>query len=163
MRVVSNTSPICNLAVIGRLHLLRDRYAEVTIPAEVWLELLRLRHPEARTAIAKAHADGWIKVLSLDLDQNLSFQPPLDPGETAAISLAHSVGADLLLIDEIKGRVAARSRGLQVAGLLGELLCAKHRGTILSLEREITRLKQVAGFFIKNDLEQYLLREAGER
>ena len=135
----------------------------MTIPEEVWRELSRLNHSEARAAISGARAEGWINVLSLGTDQILSFQPPLDPGETAAISLAKSIRADLLLIDEIKGRSAARIQGLRVAGLLGDLLYAKHHGIVISLEDEITRLKQAAGFFIKSDLEQYLLREAGER
>ena len=32
MRAVSNTSPISNLAIIGRLSLLRQRYGRVVVP-----------------------------------------------------------------------------------------------------------------------------------
>ena len=39
MRVVSNTSPISNLAIIGRLSLLRQRYGRVAVPPEVAREL----------------------------------------------------------------------------------------------------------------------------
>ena len=39
MRVVSNTSPIWNLASIERLDLLRDQFSEILIPHEVWQEL----------------------------------------------------------------------------------------------------------------------------
>jgi len=41
MRVVSNTSPISNLAIIGRLSLLRQRYGRVTVPPEVARETPR--------------------------------------------------------------------------------------------------------------------------
>jgi predicted nucleic acid-binding protein len=51
MRVVSNTSPICNLAIIGRLELLPRRYGGVSIPREVALELGELLH---------ARLQGWI-------------------------------------------------------------------------------------------------------
>jgi predicted nucleic acid-binding protein len=162
MRVVSNTSPICNLAVIERLDLLQHRYGEIVIASEVWLELSQLHHPAGLAAITRARSDGWLRVVILDTDQMLSFQPSLDPGETAAISLAKYLDANLLLIDELKGRNAARTCGLRVAGLLGELLYAKKQGTISSVKNEITLLKQEAGFFIRTDLEQYLLREAGE-
>jgi predicted nucleic acid-binding protein len=35
MRVVSNTSPISNLAIIGRLHLLKGRYGRLFVPPAV--------------------------------------------------------------------------------------------------------------------------------
>lgn len=40
MNVVSNTSPITNLALSGRLELLEQMYGSVTIPEEVWHELV---------------------------------------------------------------------------------------------------------------------------
>ncbi len=39
MPVVSNTSPILNLAIIGRLDLLQRQFGEVLIPTTVLLEL----------------------------------------------------------------------------------------------------------------------------
>lgn len=39
MPVVSNTSPIMNLAIIGELSLLRDQFGEVLIPGAVFEEL----------------------------------------------------------------------------------------------------------------------------
>jgi len=39
MRVVSNTSPILNLAIIDQLALLHDQFGEVWIPAAVLSEL----------------------------------------------------------------------------------------------------------------------------
>jgi uncharacterized protein len=37
--VVSNTSPIMNLAVVGQVHALEQRYGKVYIPEAVWQEL----------------------------------------------------------------------------------------------------------------------------
>lgn len=58
MRVVSDTSPLSNLAIIGRLSLLRERYVRVVFPREVEAELNRLSHPGGRLAIAEALAEG---------------------------------------------------------------------------------------------------------
>ena len=38
MRVVSNASPLINLARIGKLTLLRDLYGELIVPEAVWQE-----------------------------------------------------------------------------------------------------------------------------
>ncbi len=43
MLVVSNTSPLSNLAIIGQLELLREQIGEVVIPPAVHAELDR--HP----------------------------------------------------------------------------------------------------------------------
>lgn len=100
MLVVSNTSPVCNLAVTGRLEFLQRRYGLVHIPAAVADELAALTHLAARQRIQTALADRWLVVKPAS---NLTCPPlpfPLDPGETAAIALACHLQADLLLMDE---------------------------------------------------------------
>jgi len=54
----------------------------------------------------------------------------LDPGEREAIQLAQEQRADLLLIDERRGRLEARRRGIATTGTLGVLLAAGRRGLI---------------------------------
>lgn len=56
---VSNTSPLTNLAVIGRLDLVRRQFASVMVPAEVWAEMLALPHPQGRRSLA-AGTNGWL-------------------------------------------------------------------------------------------------------
>lgn len=43
MRVVSNTSPLSNLAVIGELDLLQKIYSKILIPPTVYDELIRFQ------------------------------------------------------------------------------------------------------------------------
>ena len=58
MIVVSNTSPITNLAAIGHLHLLRDLYGQIHIPRGVWDELNAFGRPwPGRNEVATA---DWI-------------------------------------------------------------------------------------------------------
>jgi hypothetical protein len=114
MHVVSNTSPLSNLAIIGRLDLLRQRYGLVRIPPAVAQELARLSHPEGKARIDAALFAGWLQVDSTTPGP-LQLPFNLGAGETAAIALALATKADVLLIDEKRGRTAARYVGLTKA------------------------------------------------
>ena len=162
MRVVSNTSPLSNLAIIGRLELLARRYVEVWIPSEVARELAALSRRTAQSQIQSALAQGWLHVEATTTLPPLSLPVRLDAGESAAIALAVAVKADVLLIDEKRGRMAARSLGLAVGGLLGELLHARLQSWIPTLRDEIARLRQEAGFFVDAEIEKFILSQAGE-
>ena len=112
MRVVSNTSPVSNLAIIGRLDLLKRRYGTVRIPPAVAVELSALSHPAAKDRITAALAEGWLVTETVPpCSPHLPF--PLDAGETEAIGLAMATRADVLLMDEKRGREAARRNGLR--------------------------------------------------
>jgi len=60
MLVVSNTLPISNLAIVGRLEFLQRRYAVVRIPVAVTDELAALTHPAGLQRIKAALADRWL-------------------------------------------------------------------------------------------------------
>lgn len=163
MRVVSNTSPISNLAIVGLLDLLRERYGRVAIPFAVRTELLSLTHPAGRAAVETALRDGWLITEALSVQTIADeLRGELDPGEAEAIALAVATSADVLLLDERRARQAARQRGIAVAGVLGELLHAKASGRISSVSIEMGRLKSEARFFIRSDLEAFFRKEAGE-
>jgi predicted nucleic acid-binding protein len=161
MRAVSNTSPLSNLAIIGRLDFLKQRYGTVRIPPAVARELSALSHPAAQARLTAALAEGWLLV------DNIPSSPPplpfsLDAGETEAIALALATRADVLLMDEKRGREAARRCGLTVAGALGELLHARQTGLLPDLRHEIKRLRTEAGFFVDAEIERFILSQVGE-
>jgi predicted nucleic acid-binding protein len=162
MRVVSNTSPICNLAIIGRLELLRERYGRIEIPPAVARELAALIHAKGAQAIGMALAHGWLAVTPLTEKSSPNLQARLDPGESEAIALALQVQADVLLIDEKHGRAAARQFRLTVAGVLGELVHAKLHRRIPKVRDELSRLKRDAGFFVDAGVERFILGQVGE-
>lgn len=70
--------------------------------------------------------------------------------------------ADVLLIDEKRGREAARRNRLAVGGVLGELLCARQAGLLPNLLSEINRLRADAGFFVDAEIERFILSQVGE-
>ncbi len=163
MPVVSNTSPIWNLASLERLNLLHDQFPDVRIPPDVLAELqVGYDYPEM-ARIEQALDARWLTVESLKtpyVQQSLMLD--LDRGEAAAIALALESGIAQILIDEADGRATAKVMGLRPIGVLGILLRAKHEGKLISLSHEMSRLRHDAGFFIAETLFQRLRREAGE-
>jgi predicted nucleic acid-binding protein len=163
MPVVSNTSPIWNLASIQQLDLLRRQCADVLIPPDVLDELqLESGLPETHR-IQQALDAQWIHVEPLKtahLKQSLMLE--LDRGEAAAIALALERNIPRVIIDEADGRAAAKVLGLHPMGILGILLRAKHEGVLPSVNEEMQKLRHDAGFFIAESLFQRILVEAGE-
>ena len=146
MRVVSDTSPVSNLAIIGRLDLLRRLYGEVIIPPAVAEELARLYHAEGRAAVSAALDAGWLKIAVPATPPSPILQ--LDAGETESIALALTEPGTLLLMDETEGRAAARSRGIVLTGAVGVLIAARRKGWIPTLKPELLALRSQARFFL---------------
>jgi predicted nucleic acid-binding protein len=125
-------------------------------------ELGALTHLSGAKRIQAALSERWLVVepLSASVSQKLPF--PLDRGETDAILLACQLKADVLLMDEKRGREAARHCGLVVAGVLGELVHAKLAGWIPNVRDEIRRVRLEAGFFVDAGVERFILSQVGE-
>ncbi|MBP9886281.1 MAG: DUF3368 domain-containing protein [Leptospiraceae bacterium] len=72
------------------------------------------------------------------------------------------LGADILLIDEFKGRTIARQKRIPVLGLLGIFLEAKKRNLIENVKHEMDKLITEANFWISSELYQEILNSANE-
>jgi predicted nucleic acid-binding protein len=159
--VVSDTSPILNLACIGRLDLLHALYRQIVIPPAVFHELA-LADPDAPGAAQVRSAD-WIAqhpIANKPLVRALRLE--LDAGEAEAIACALELKATLLLMDERRGREIAQRMGLPVLGLLGVLLLAQRRGLVPALRPLLDDLRNKAGFWISDALYRRVLLETGE-
>lgn len=164
MTTVSNTSPISNLAIIGRLDLMRAVYGGVLIPAAVHKELEALGHAQAQTAIREAEREGWLAAARVSEHGQglvLALREELDPGEAEAIALALECGARLVM-DELDGRSVARRLGIPVRGALWVLRKGKEKGLVPSLKNELARLRTEAHFWISAQLEAEWLKASGE-
>lgn len=64
-----------------------------------------------------------LKINRIDLLENL-FGTGLDQGESEAIVLTDELKADILLMDEAKGRKISAQMGLRVMGTIGILMAA---------------------------------------
>jgi predicted nucleic acid-binding protein len=161
MIVVSNTSPVTNLSAVGQLDLLPRLFGEMHLPRAVEEELSAggTQWPGAveveRAAWVKRHRvqDEWVvDALRLDLDR----------GEAETIALALQLQADLVLLDEQMGRLAARHFGLKVMGVVGILLRAKELGLVPEVRTLLDGLRQKAGFYLSQPVYDHALDVAGE-
>jgi len=131
MTVVSDTSPINYLVLIELQDLLPTLFEHVLIPGAVRREL---QSPGAPQEIRKwmASKPNWLEFR--EVTSTPAELRHLDDGEREAIALAQSTGTTLILLDEKKGRQAARERGLSVAGTLGVIDLAARRGLVSLLD-----------------------------
>ena len=161
MIVLSNTSPITNLAAVGQLDLLRQLYEKVLIPQAVYRELTDGdgRQPGA----IEVQTLGWIETRAVaDRVLVTALQTELDEGEAEAIALAKELAADLLLLDERRGRAVASRLDLQFVGLLGVLIEAKQKGCLPAVKPVLDDLVAKAGFWVSQQLYARVLQTAGE-
>jgi uncharacterized protein len=161
MIVVSDTSCLSNLFLIGEARLLSLIYGTVIVPPAVWKEFLELEAFGFTPADVTQHLDlKIVKPQNQALVEILNEQ--LDTGESQAIALAKEVSAQLLLIDERHGTAIARSMGLKTTGILGILLEAKSQKLIPEIKPLMDDLRSKAGFWMTDFLEKQILAEAGE-
>ena len=161
MIVVSDTSPILNLARIGRLELLESLFHQVLIPSAIHDEL-NASQRDLPPAIDFA-SETWLVVATANDQKRVQeLCANLDLGEAEAIVLALERGAELLLVDERRGRRNATAAGLTVTGLLGVVARAKRAGLIDLAKPILDQLIQTARFWISADLYAEVLSELGE-
>ena len=161
MIIISDTSPIINLAIIGYLDLMPKLYNEIVIPKAVFDEIvLKGEGLPGSFEIKNAH---WVSVATCQNESLLSkLLNELDQGEAEAIVLALELKADRILIDEVNGREVATRLHLQTLGLLGILLEAKSNYLIPSVKPLMDALRTKARFFIHQSLYNQVLKIAKE-
>jgi predicted nucleic acid-binding protein len=139
MVAVSDTSPICYLVLIGEIEILSKLFHQVQVPQAV---LAELRHEDAPESVRDwaSNLPIWIDVQE-DPHDGASGLDKLQAGERAAILLAQSARADVILLDEKSARRVAADRGLLVAGTLALLGRASLQG-LVDLTSAIDRLRK---------------------
>ena len=145
------------MVLIGAIDLLPKLFDLVFLPDIVETEL---RHPRAPALVRDwvAGPPSWLRVLPTPPVATLPF-PRLDDRERAAIALAETLRADVILMDDREGVTAALSRGLTPIGTLGMLDRAARRG-LVDLDLALARLK-AANFRVRPQmLDELLARHA---
>jgi predicted nucleic acid-binding protein len=159
MIVVSDTSPITNLIKLNKLNLLLQLYKIVLIPEQVYEELIAVSGFKNILEL-----NEWIVVKTIsDQDSFFKLKQKVDYGEAAAIILAKESGADLLLMDDLSGRIEARKEGLKIIGLIGVLIQAKQKGLIQNLKDVLVELmSEEIRFRVSEQLFEEALKSVGE-
>ena len=136
--VVSDTSPLNYLVMIGEIAILHRLYDRVLIPSEVLAELEDGGTPSEVLLWVRSQPD-WLEVRSVDIHHEDAALNQLDEGERAAILLAQQEPGVLLIIDDAAGRAEADRRSIPNTGTLGVLRAAAIR-RFVDLPTALTRL-----------------------
>lgn len=125
MIVIADTTPIITLMKLGRLDLLERLFGIVTVPNAVYEELVEnSKYSVEAQIIVKCSFLKRCEVSDRQSIKILREVVGLDAGESEAIALAEETVADLLIIDERKGRRVAKQMELKITGTIGILLQA---------------------------------------
>lgn len=135
MIVIADTTPVISLLKIERLSLLQQLFGEVFIPDAVYAELTSdKRFTDEAYAIASASYMKPVSVSNPGAVRILRMAEGLDQEESEAIVLTDELKADVLLMDEAKGRAVSGRMGITVMGTVGILISAYEDGLITSEE-----------------------------
>jgi len=154
--VVADTTPIYYLVLIGHSGILPALFEKVSIPLAVRDEMTRPQTPPIVRQWIEA-PPGWLELRPTPdhpFDQALEI---LDEGERAALALAESIRADLLLLDDRQGTRVAREKGFRTIGTLRVLQLAARRG-LLDLPDAFNRIKNT-NFRYRQEVIDQLLSE----
>ena len=156
--IVADAGPLIALSRIGKLSLLADLFDDVVVPTVVLNELcLEEQRPGVEQLATALNQQKWLRSMTAK-DQRAI--PGLDDGEAAAIRLSAQLKCPLL-IDERRGRTAAKHHDLQVVGTGRILLWAKEEGMIDSVQASLKELK-AAGYRLSDQLCRRLIQLAAE-
>lgn len=152
MTVISDTSPLRYLSLLGKVEVLPLLFGKVWCTATVRSECLHPRAPQTLRSLFES-PPAWLIVVD-DPPAAGSLEKLLDPGESTAITLAlsHAPGS-LLLMDERKGRQVAEGLGLRVAGTVNIIALAGVRG-LLDYQQAILELRETTNFRMHESLIQ---------
>ena len=161
--VVSNTSPLIGLSQIGLIELPRNLWGKLYIPEAVLVEVLK-KEPGYRE-IEKAVQEGWIIAKEA---QNRTVVEALSeifgPGESECLALAKEIGAQLLIIDEQRGRKMAKRLGLKITGVVGMLVMAMQKDMLAPEELgSSVELLQKFGFRLSKELILWVKEEVNNK
>lgn len=158
MIIISDSSPLISLAIIGRLDLLEKLYKDIYVPFAVYKEVTEEEKPFSKEL--RNYLKDKIKNVSNRLAVDVLVSD-IGIGESEAIVLALEEKPDLVLIDDLKARKFAKMNGLEIIGTMGILLEAKKNGLIEEIKPFISELI-LNGIRISNKIIEITLKAAQE-
>lgn len=159
MIVVSDTTPIISLIKIERLNLLNQLFGEIQIPNAVYRELVsNNKYKQEANLIIQTNYIRKVDVKDKKSVDLLKRATGLDEGESEAIILSDETNADILLMDEIKGRQIAKQMGLNIMGTIGILITAFEEKLLSADEiKQCIEILQRTGRYISEQLYKQLM------
>ncbi len=138
MIVISDTPPIISLLKTGHLGLLNQLYQQVCVPQAVWRELTG--NPAYLEEAKIIETANFLSVVNIENTKSVNILRSvtgLDAGESEALILFDEQNANLLLMDERKGRSVAKQLHIKHIGTAGILMLAYDRNLISAAEVKV--------------------------
>ena len=158
--VVINASPLIILFKARLEDLLPKLFCDIHIPQAVLSEVTDVDYEDESVA-GISHVE-WAKQAFIDhILPNISAWD-LGAGESEVLTFAFQNPGFHAILDDKAARRCAKTLGIKTLGTGGLLILAKRRGLIASVASGLDRLRQ-SGLWISDELEDLLLKEAGEK
>ena len=160
MIVVADSTVLIGLAKLGKLALLKEIFSKVSIPAEVFKEVVELGKDKPGSKLIRK--SSWIETKAVKDKTQVNFlMGSLDRGEAEVLAMARELETDLILLDEEKARKSAVIAGFNVMGLLSLFNLAKNMDLIHEVRPLINEL-MTKRFRISDKVIEETLKKAGE-
>jgi predicted nucleic acid-binding protein len=150
--VVSDTTPLHYLILVGRESILQKLYGKLLIPPAV---LMELSHPSAPVQISNwaIHPPAWVTVAT---PSSISGRfDGLDFGERQALALAQEIRADLVLLDDKVARRVALRELMKVKGTLG-IVADAAKANLLDFVETVEQLQRTSMHLDQNVVEEVI-------
>jgi len=151
--VVSNSTPLIAFIKKNEIFLLKSLFNKIIIPKAVYQEIINISKnlDKECNILEEEIKNNWIIVKEIKCLKFPEFN--LGKGENEAINMCFEINNPLLLIDEKKGRIIAKSLKIEILGTLGILALAKKRG-LKQYQQVFDNLDLLvrSGFYLSSDV-----------
>jgi len=158
--IVSNTSPLIAFLKKNELTILKELFNEILIPKAVYKEITKTsgNFNKEKEIFENEIKKNWIKIKEI---KSLKFPNlNLGKGETEAINLCLETNSPLLLIDDKRGRIVAKSFKIEILGTLG-IFALMYKKNLKEKQNLIDNLDLLlkSGFYYSGDVILNFLKE----
>ncbi len=133
--IIGDSSALITLAIVEKLDLLEKLFGKLYVPYAVYNEVTKIDKPYS--TILGDFLENKVKKVYLKIEKL-----GMGSGELEAITLYRELNADLLLIDDNRGKKFAILNGIKVIGSLGVLIKAKEKGYIKEVKPLINLIEK---------------------
>lgn len=159
--LIADSGPLIALARLDLLALPSRYFDEIVVSSTVWREVCRRpRPPESERLQAALTQSCFLVSEQVGPVPQALLSARLDAGEQHTLALGLALTATVL-IDERRGRSAARELALPVLGTLGLLVRGRESGVLPAVKPLIEKL-QASGYFLSAPLVARVLSQVDE-
>lgn len=163
-KIVTNSTPIISLSILGKLDLLNELFEEVYVPNAVYEEIVNSNSTQSygRNELEHQIKNGnFVKVEIKNQTLINTLYGKLHEGELEVIVGAKELDLNYVLIDERTARNMAKTFLLRPIGTVGILILAKKKGKIDKVKPHLDKLI-ANGIFLSVKLYNQVLAEVNE-